>query len=545
VNGTKAGWGFALCEQKNVDGELVMELVDDGRGPVVEQRHPEWTQPHFLGSAGQSPGQAEFCGAIETLKRVHGVALENPKQRFTFTGRPDSQNAFDAACCEKRPSNRILLQQALADEAALVGLANVSVNSFDLFHSKARLAAGKFKRPFNHRADRNAARGAMGCARPSGRWANAVKEMEGCGTTMGAAEEVFQSAKKLSGTVRLDKTRVKEATIYAGGRGQEKSKNSSAGANTGCSFRVVAADCDVEETGLDVDASSTLSSTARSLKTARVAASKGLDALASILAGSPCDSVRIVVSNKTTQASAKKVLDARTEDLAWAAGTVAEVVVDERGDERDPLSKHACERARTASKGGHQVLSPSEAVLKAKGTLKFAELDPFPLNVPLTPLPPQAPRATGKCRHRDCGFVFKDGGLAEMQAHLNRAHRSETCSAPRHAKHLFGDLCHLGRGHRLPSNSVGGASTSNHLKKCPGAVRVVDPILHEEEGGDLCQLAAVEEAASWSSTDFLKCSIFSAAPKEPVACWDGEITRTLPRALKPCFMAQSEELREY
>ena len=83
---------------------------------------------------------------------------------------------------------------------------------------------------------------------------------------------------------------------------------------------------------------------------------------------------------------------------------------------------------------------------------------------------------------------------------------------------------------------------TNHLKKNPGAVRVVDPIQHEKEGGDLCQLTALEEAASGSSTDFLKHSIFSAVPKEPVTCWDGEITRQLPRALKPYFTAHSEEL---
>jgi hypothetical protein len=75
VNGAKAGWGFTLCEQKNINGELVMELVDDGCGPVIEQHHPEWMQPCFWGSTDQSPGQAEFCGTIEMLKRMHGVAL--------------------------------------------------------------------------------------------------------------------------------------------------------------------------------------------------------------------------------------------------------------------------------------------------------------------------------------------------------------------------------------------------------------------------------------------------------------------------------------
>ena len=172
----------------------------------------------------------------------------------------------------------------------------------------------------------------MGCVHPSGRWANVVKELEDYNENMDTAEEVFQNAKKLSETVRLDKTRVKEATIYVGGHGQERPKNSSAGANAGCSFRVVAADCDVEETELDMDVSSTLSSNARSMKSACVAASKGLDALASVLAGSPCDSVRIAVLNKTTQAPVKKVLDARTKDLAWAAVTVAEVVVVKCGE---------------------------------------------------------------------------------------------------------------------------------------------------------------------------------------------------------------------
>ena len=178
VNGTKAGWGYTLCEQVLENGELVMKLIEDGCGPVIEKHHPEWMQRYFLGSTDQSPGQAEFCGTIEMLKGMHGLARKNPDHHFTFTGRPDSQNVIDTICCRKISSNRLLLEQALSDRDALLLLDNVSENSFDLFHSKAHLTAGQFKCPFNHRADRNAAQGALGRIQPAGRWANVVQELE-------------------------------------------------------------------------------------------------------------------------------------------------------------------------------------------------------------------------------------------------------------------------------------------------------------------------------------------------------------------------------
>ena len=98
VNGTKAGWGHTLCEQVLENGELVMKLIEDGCGPVIEKCHPEWMQRCYLGGADQSPGQAEFCGTIEMLKGMHGLARKNPDHHFTFTGRPDSQNVIDTIC---------------------------------------------------------------------------------------------------------------------------------------------------------------------------------------------------------------------------------------------------------------------------------------------------------------------------------------------------------------------------------------------------------------------------------------------------------------
>ena len=544
VKGLKAGWGYTLCDLVLVDGEFVMELLQDGCGPVIEKHHPEWMQKYFVGSTDQSPGQAEFCGTIEMLKAMHGIATAHPDQRFSFTGRPDSRNVIDTLCCNKVSSNRLLFNQALADRDALVSLENVDKDNFNLYHSKAHLSGGKFKCPFNHRADRNAAQGAMGRIHPSGRWANVVAELAEYNKDMDTTEEVLLQAKSAREKTVLGAgvARVDEAAIYVAGHGEE-------GTDTGYSFRVVAMSQDVEETGVDLAVLGSLTGRTRGMKAAASAACKGLDALKSILVGSPCDLVRIFVLNKITQTAVKRAIDVRAIASAWDAGTVIEVVIGKVLHKRkieDPLLMYVCERARMASKGRHVLLSPTEAAAHAKGVLSLAELGPFPLNCALTPLPPQPPRVNEKCQHEGCEFLYTEGGLAQMQAHMNRAHRSDTCSAPYHTKYLLGNLCHLGCGYRLPSGSVGGAAMTKHLQSCPGAVRIVDPILFEEEGGELCQIAASGDATSRLTTDFLKYSLFSDVPLESVTYWDGEIARYLPRALKPYFTSQTEELaRDY
>ena len=166
-------------------------------------------------------------------------------------------------------------------------------------------------------------------------------------------------------------------------------------------------------------------------------------------------------------------------------------------------------------------------------------------HVPLTPLPPQVPRKNDTCQHAGCAFVYQKGGMAEMGAHLNRTHRNATQSAPPQTKCLFGNLCHLGCGHRCPTGG-GGTNHSNsmahHLELCPGAVRTVDPIRFEDEGGEMCQLTAMEESVFRAPSDLTKHALFRAVPLERVTHWDGEIARNLPRSLVPFFHSQTEAL---
>jgi hypothetical protein len=62
VKGTRAGWGYTLCEVVMCNGSEVMALLQDGAGPIVERDDPEWLLKYYLGATDQSSGQAELCG---------------------------------------------------------------------------------------------------------------------------------------------------------------------------------------------------------------------------------------------------------------------------------------------------------------------------------------------------------------------------------------------------------------------------------------------------------------------------------------------------